>query len=77
MTGDAVIPAALIGRIAARHFLNQAIVEQTSITRFADRTDGRHRRKGAVGDWRTALSADDVALIEREAGDLLRRVGYV
>jgi hypothetical protein len=54
-----------------------AIVEQTSITRFADRTDGRHRRKGAVGDWRTALSADDVALIEREAGDLLRRVGYV
>jgi hypothetical protein len=53
------------------------IVERTSITRFGDRTDGRHRRKGAVGDRRSALSVDDVALIEREAGELLRSVGYV
>jgi hypothetical protein len=53
------------------------VVDQTSITRFDDRTDGRHRRKGAVGDWQTALSPADVELIEREAGDLLRSVGYV
>jgi hypothetical protein len=54
----------------------ERIVDDTSITKFSDRSDGRHRRKGAVGEWRTTLNADDLALIEREAGELLRAVGY-
>jgi hypothetical protein len=52
------------------------VVDRTSITKFDDRSDGRHRRKGAVGEWRSALDAGDLELIEREAGDLLRAVGY-
>jgi hypothetical protein len=54
-----------------------AILDGTSIKQFEDRADGRHRRKGVVGDWRTSLDAADVDLIEREAGDLLREMGYV
>jgi hypothetical protein len=52
------------------------VVESTSITRFDDRTDGRHRRKGAVGEWRSTLDDADLELIDREAGELLRAVGY-
>jgi hypothetical protein len=54
----------------------ESIVDATSITKFSDRSDGRHRRKGAVGEWRTTLDAADLELIEREAGQLLRAVGY-
>jgi len=52
------------------------ITDRTSITHFSDRTEGRHRRKGAVGEWRTTLDVDDIDLIEREAGELLRAMGY-
>lgn len=55
----------------------EAVIDDTSITKFDDRSDGRHRRKGAVGEWRSALDADDIEIIESEAGDLLRAVGYV
>lgn len=52
------------------------IVEQNDISRHAGRGDGRHRRKGVAGDWRHELSADDVALFERLAGETARRAGY-
>jgi hypothetical protein len=52
------------------------VAEAASINNFADRGDGRHRRKGAVGDWRHGLTEEDLAMIKREAGDLLEAVGY-
>ena len=52
------------------------VVDETSISRFDDRSDGRHRRKGVVGDWRASLDQADLELIEREAGELLRAAGY-
>jgi len=52
------------------------IVDVHDMSRVARRSEGGHRRKGAVGDWRTELSAEDVARFDELAGELARRVGY-
>ena len=51
-------------------------VDATRIERHEGRGDGRHRRRGAVGDWRTELSDDDLAVIAAEVGPLLADLGY-
>ena len=51
-------------------------VEAVSIDRHPRKGEGRHVRKGAVGDWRTHFSAEDRALFDREAGPLFEQVGY-
>lgn len=51
-------------------------VEATRIERYKTRGDGRHRRRGAVGEWRTELSETDLAIIDAEAGPLLAELGY-
>jgi hypothetical protein len=51
-------------------------VEAVSIDRHPRKGEGRHVRKGAVGDWRIHFSAEDLALFDREAGPLLEQVGY-
>jgi hypothetical protein len=33
-------------------------------------------RKGSVGGWREWLDDEDVALVERTSGGVLRRLGY-
>lgn len=59
--------------------------DAATITTVADRTDfrhhrhtgeGRHTRKGEVGDWRNHFSADDVALFRTLAGRVFEQAGY-
>jgi len=52
------------------------IVDVHDMSRVARKSEGGHRRKGAVGDWQTELSAEDVARFDELAGELARRVGY-
>lgn len=52
------------------------IVEETDIRRKKEKGEGKHYRKGAVGDWRDRLSAADQDLIRRMAGRELASLGY-
>ena len=51
-------------------------IDAVSIDRHPRAGTGRAARKGAVGDWREHFSEADVALFEREAGEVFERVGY-
>jgi hypothetical protein len=64
-----------MGLSGTREELSQA-VDAVSIDRNPRKAEGRHVRRGAVGDWRTHFSAKDRALFDREAGALLEQVGY-
>jgi hypothetical protein len=66
----------------ARPGLVRACVEATA---FAKLSGGRQRgeedpnsffRKGDVGDWKNWFTGEHLELFERQAGDLLRAVGY-
>lgn len=53
-----------------------AIVEATDIQRKKKRGEGKHYRKGKVGDWRQRMSPEDQDLFRRMAGRELTRLGY-
>lgn len=55
-----------------------SIIESIDIERLpADKKgDGKHVRKGVVGDWRNHFSAEDEAMFKEKAGDLFERIGY-
>lgn len=52
------------------------IVEETDIRRKKEKGEGKHYRKGTVGDWRERLSPEDQDLFRRMAGQELARLGY-
>jgi hypothetical protein len=41
-----------------------------------DREDGRFVRSGSVGGWREKLSPEQIAMVDKYAGDALQRAGY-
>jgi hypothetical protein len=66
---------AFMGLAGSHEDLEQA-VDAVSIDRHPRKGEGRHVRKGAVGDWQTHFSTEDLALFDREAGPLFEQVGY-
>ena len=56
--------------------LLDTIIEKTDIKNIKNKGEGLHVRKGAIGEWRSRLSATDIALWKELAGDTLARLGY-
>lgn len=56
--------------------LVEAVAADTDFARLPYTGEGRHHRKGVVGDWRTELGEGDLALFRELAGDLLVHAGY-
>jgi len=52
------------------------IISKTDISKVKKKGEGQHVRKGSVGEWRTRLSAREVALWQELAGDILSHLGY-
>ncbi|NEP86715.1 MAG: sulfotransferase [Okeania sp. SIO2C2] len=56
--------------------LIDSIIDATDISKVKNKGEGKHIRKGSIGEWQTRLSAEDVALWEEFAGDTLAGLGY-
>jgi hypothetical protein len=54
----------------------RGIAEATHISRIQDAGEGRHYRKGVVGDWQDRLKPEGLSLFREATGDLLERLGY-
>ncbi|HYN21686.1 MAG TPA: sulfotransferase [Thermoanaerobaculia bacterium] len=54
----------------------KSIAEATHISRIKDAGEGKHYRKGVVGDWKDRLKPEDLSLFRETVGDLLERLGY-
>lgn len=52
------------------------IISKTDISQVKNKGEGQPVRKGAVGEWRTRLSAREMALWQELAGDVLSDLGY-
>lgn len=52
------------------------VVEANDFSRLPDTGDGRHQRKGEVGDWRNHFTPEDERLFRETVGDLFERAGY-
>ena len=54
----------------------QGIIDQLDINKIAKKGEGRHVRKGSVGDWRKTLSDTDIHLWNSQAKEALLQLGY-
>ncbi|MDJ1181357.1 sulfotransferase [Roseofilum sp. BLCC_M91] len=52
------------------------IIDRTDISKIKNKGEDQHVRKGSIGEWKTRLSSEDIALWEELAGDMLSRLGY-
>lgn len=52
------------------------IAEETRLGRRQKAGEGKHYRKGVVGDWQGRMSPEDLDLFRRAAGRELTRLGY-
>lgn len=52
------------------------IVERTRIENVARHGEGRHYRKGVVGDWLGRLTEEDLDVLRQEAGPAFALAGY-
>ena len=52
------------------------IVHQRDIRNIQTKGEGQHVFKGAVGDWRSRLSPEEIEAIHRVAGTTLEQLGY-
>ena len=56
--------------------LARQVAAATQIHKVARAGEGRHYRKGEVGDWRGRLSAEDLELFRARAGRTFEALGY-
>jgi hypothetical protein len=54
----------------------EEIVERSDFRHHRQTGDGRHTRRGEVGDWRNHFSAEDETLFRSMVGDLFEEAGY-
>lgn len=52
------------------------IVDATDISKVKNKGEGKHTRKGSIGEWQTRLSPEQIALWQELAGDTLTYLGY-
>jgi len=52
------------------------IAERTRLGKVEKAGEGRHYRKGVVGDWRGRLTAEDLEVFRQGAGPALESLGY-
>ena len=52
------------------------IISKTDISQVKNKGEGKHVRKGAIGEWRTRLSPRAISLWQELAGDILSDLGY-
>ena len=53
-----------------------AVADRSDFRHQPSTGDGRHTRRGEVGDWRNHFDADDEALFRQLAGDVFEAAGY-
>jgi hypothetical protein len=62
--------------VAATDFRRVAAMERSNGFRERPREASRFFRHGRAGGWRSVLTADQIARIERDHGTVMRRLGY-
>ena len=53
------------------------IIDATDISKVKNKGEGKHIRKGSIGEWQTRLSPQDVAIWQELAGDTIAGLGYL